>query len=448
MDVICDFCNGFFKTLWYMTSKTFLIRINVLVLACVLMFLLSSSVAFSQSGELSAVDSLRTQTELLTTVVDKLSKVKLSGWIQTQWQWTGKDGSLMVGNPRTDSEVGTPMNRFGIRKGRVKVTYEEPFGMAVFQLDMTDKGVGLKDAYLLVKEPLLNAFALKAGVFDRPFGYEISYSSSRREVPERSRFTMTLFPDDRDLGAMLVAQAPKDHALHFLKLEAGFFGGNGIKQDSDSHKDFIGHLTAAKTTDKLKLGLGLSHYNGTVFAGDRVYAMKGSSFREVERGDQTYWARRTYTGVDGQIMWESGLGIGQLRGEFLAGTQPGSLTSTKSPNSSTLPSGPTWVRDIQAGYLYFIQDILRTKHTFVARYDYYDPNSDVKGSRIGVEGSSTGMADVAYSTVGVGWLYRFNNSVRLMVYYDFVRNETSPNLSGYEKDRDDNLFTLRLQYKF
>lgn len=33
-------------------------------------------------------------------------------------------------------------------------------------------------------------------------------------------------------------------------------------------------------------------------------------------------------------------------------------------------------------------------------------------------------------------------------YYDFVMNEQSDKLSGYDKDMADNVFTLRLQYKF
>ena len=418
---------------------------EILFIAVILMF---SSLSFAQGEESTPLEKLQQQTDLLSATVEKLSKVKFSGYIQSQWQWTDKEGSLSIGNARSVAEEATPFNRFGIRRGRVKLIYEELFGQAVFQLDMTEKGVGIKDAYLLVKEPLLNSFALKAGLFDRPFGYEISYSSSRRESPERSRVTTTLFPDERDLGAMLVIQAPKGHALNFLKLEAGLFGGNGIRQDSDSHKDFIGHLSASKTTEKLKLGLGLSHYNGDVFAENAVYEMKGTSFSEVARDARTYWAKRSYTGIDGQLMLESGLGMTQLRGEFLAGTQPGTDKSTKSPNASTLPVGATYMRDFQGAYLYFVQDILHSKHSFVAKYDYYDPNKDVEKSEIGVAGSKTGAADVAYNTVGLGWLYRFNASVRLMAYYDIVSNETSHNLSGYEKDRKDNLFTLRLQYKF
>jgi len=39
-------------------------------------------------------------------------------------------------------------------------------------------------------------------------------------------------------------------------------------------------------------------------------------------------------------------------------------------------------------------------------------------------------------------------SVSLMATYDMTTNEKCANLAGYESDRKDNLFTMRLQYKF
>ena len=66
--------------------------------------------------------------------------------------------------------------------------------------------------------------------------------------------------------------------------------------------------------------------------------------------------------------------------------------------------------------------------------------------------AKTGKADVAYSTLGLGYMYRMNNNVRLMVYYDMVSNEKVPtysaSLKGFTKDLADNLVTVRLQYKF
>ena len=52
------------------------------------------------------------------------------------------------------------------------------------------------------------------------------------------------------------------------------------------------------------------------------------------------------------------------------------------------------------------------------------------------------------STLGIGALYRFNKHIRVQAYYEFNFNEKSKFVKGYEKDRKDDVFTLRLQYKF
>ena len=57
------------------------------------------------------------------------------------------------------------------------------------------------------------------------------------------------------------------------------------------------------------------------------------------------------------------------------------------------------------------------------------------------------LADMAYSTLGLGYMYRMNNNVRIMAYYDIVSNE-STKVKGYFSNVKDNLVTVRLQYKF
>ena len=66
------------------------------------------------------------------------------------------------------------------------------------------------------------------------------------------------------------------------------------------------------------------------------------------------------------------------------------------------------------GYVHFIQDIADTKHSEVVKYDWYDPNTNIAANQIGV-GAKTGKADVAYSTLGLGYMYRMNNNIRIML---------------------------------
>ncbi|MDO4789598.1 MAG: hypothetical protein Q3998_01365 [Porphyromonas sp.] len=418
-------------------------KISIL-LACLSLYSVGMAQQEEEQSPIAKIEQkVQEQEEALTL----LKKLKVSGYIQTQWQHGEKDASLRVGT-KNDQKEDT-FSRLGIRRGRIKFTYDAGLASSVFQLDITEKGVGIKDAYLNVKDPWLQSSSLRIGVFDRPFGNEISYSSSRRESPERSLIFNTLFPNERDLGAMLTLQAPKTSPLNFLKLEAGLFAGNGIKPETDSRKDFIGHLSMTKNLgDNVRLGLGTSYYNGGVYQGtDKEYSFSNGAFQLSQNSaNKGKFAKREYYGVDGQLVVLSPLGMTHLRAEYIAGVQPGTASGTQSPNFSKLPEHDTFIRTFSGGYAILIQDFGTLPLSAVLKYDWYDPNTKTSGNEIGQGGTS--RADLAYTTFGAGLLWRISNNLRMQAYYDVVTNEKSSNLVGYEKDRKDNVFTLRLQYKF
>ncbi len=392
------------------------------------------------------LDETDNKVGLLENEVSKLKNFKVSGYIQTQFQWGQEEASLKVGTANSNPDKG--FNRIGIRRGRIKFGYELGIASAVFQLDLTEKGVGVKDAYLNLKDPWFNTMMIRAGVFDRPFGYEISYSSSRRESPERSTVFQTLFPDERDLGAMLVLQAAKTSPWNILKLEAGIFAGNGIKQETDSHKDFIGHLSMLKNWNSVSLGGGVSYYNGGVYQGTaNVYTMSGNEFvLNAAAGNLGKFAKREYFGADLEFTAVSPIGMTKLNAEYLWGQQPGVQGNSKSPNASALPTSDTYIRKFNGGYAMLVQYIGKTPLAVVGKYDWYNPNTKVSGDETGLNG--TGAADLAQHTWGFGALVNFNPGMRLTAYYELNRNEKSANVAGSEGDRKNDVFTLRLQFKF
>lgn len=436
------------------------IKLKNLVLALVCVSSLSS---FSQEEK---VDSLNVHEQRITSIEDgimQIKKLKFSGYIQAQWQSTQVDSlgkgtkDMKVGAARNAAEA-TNYNRYGIRRGRLKATYDDLGCQAVIELDINEKGVAVKDAYLNVLDPWIGYFAVKGGVYDRPFGYEVAYSSSKLESPERSRITQALFPDEKDLGGMLTLQAPKTSPWSVLKLEAGLFAGNGISQDTKSKKDFIGHLTYNNVGVNFKYGFGVSLYEGSILQPTKfVYSMNNGAFAvDSAASNKNGFAKREYIGFDGQFTLDSELGISSVRAEYIFGTQPGSSASSNSPNATTVITSDTYLRKFRGGYVHFIQDIAGTKHSFIVKYDWYNPNTDVSGKNVGraltptqksAKNIATGLADIAYSTLGLGYMYRMTNNVRLMAYYDIVSNATS-SVKGYFKNVSDKLFTLRLQYKF
>ena len=463
-----------------------------------MLFLLLSAImsmpvfAQMQEPELSEVEMLEQRTGLLESAVTTLKKFKVSGYIQTQYQYgqAAADGNNFKLAKRanayesnayypgsTDYKGLEGFGRFGIRRGRFKLTYEEGIASGVVQIDVTDKGINdanvpgrnvvmFKDLYLNVKDPWFGTSAFKAGIFDRPFGHEIAYSSSRRESPERSRIFQSLFPDERDLGVMLTLQPAKTSAWNLLKLEGGLFAGNGIKPQISSRMDFIGHLSATKIFGSdMSLSGGISLYAGGVLQTDSSrYVMEDNKF-VLEGGEKSRkyigsYAKRQYIGFDAQYSVMTSAGLTQLRGEYIFGKHPGNASAAYNFGLNDIPSGAVYMRKISGGYVLFVQDLGdQLPLSAVVKYDWYNPNTDVSGDNIAAEDSKTTAGDIALSNLGLGLIWRINPALKLTAYYDVVSNETTSNLKdtkdgenitryGYEGHRPANVFTLRLQYKF
>lgn len=406
----------------------------------------------TEKTQKAQIEELEAKTTSLDKIVKGLSKFKVSAYIQGQFQYGQKDATLKVGDKNEDIEKS--FNRFGIRRGRIKFEYIDSIGQAAIQLEVNDKGVSFRDLYIGVKDPWIGRNSLMAGVFNRPFGHEVGYSTSGLESPERATIIQYFFPDERDLGAMLTLRTTKESPLNFLKLEAGLFSGNSINMDTDNRKDFIGRLSATKTIGSWgKWGLGTSYYNGNVYnPTSTAYEMNGKQFVPVSKDKTGTFMKREYVGFDGQFSVLSSLGNTTLRAEGLFGIQPGIESSSKSPNYSKRPGdspeNALFKRNFNGYFFYLIQDIGTSPFSAILKYDVYDPNTKVKGNEIGTENSFTTKTDLAQSTIGIGGLWRINKNIRLQAYYELNNNEKSTHIKGYDTNREDDVFTLRLQYKF
>jgi hypothetical protein len=285
-----------------------------------------------------------------------------------------------------------------------------------------------------------------------------------RETPERGRMSQIIFPGERDLGAMLTFQMPKTSKLSMLKIDAGMFNGTGATAvDFDYQKDFIGRIRIDKTSknEKFTMGLGTSVYSGGWRQGTRkVYEIQADSagLNAFALTSDTLLngaiSGRSYGGADLQLAYDFPFGLTTLRAEYIAGVQPGSSSSSTSPSAQ--PTTDNYKRNFNGAYFYFLQNIGQSKHQLVVKYDWYDPNTDVAGDEIGKAPlpfyswtfAKTGKTDFKYTTLGIGWTYRWDANLKIVAYYDMVTNETSANVPLWSKDLKDNVFTLRCQYKF
>jgi hypothetical protein len=380
----------------------------------------------------------------LSDEIKAFKKIQISGYVQPQFQYAEEKGIPFVGGNFAENV----RSRFIIRRGRLRVAYiSKPFEFELIT-DNSEKGVSLHDfsaSYTFEKIKL----KYTGGLFKRPFGFEQLYSSSSHEGPERSRFTNTLLPSEADLGFKLSYFNFKP-----ITIEAGVFNGNSTASDVDSYKDFIARISIDKKISTSNLSGGISFYHGGLIQGTRylyemetVNGLKRFVLQDTFENTKGSAALRQYFGADIQYSFHTLLGKTTLRGEWMNGTQPGSDKTTDSPKTTTVPNYDTYSRKFDAFSSFFLQNFGETNLQLVVKYDWYDPNSDTDAEDIGKTDSKLTATDIKFSTLGLGLNYYFKN-MYLMVYYDFVKNEKAPNLAGYEKDRKDNVLTIRTQLKF
>jgi hypothetical protein len=412
------------------------------------------------------VDGLAESFSEYKTIVDVLRKIKVSGYIQSQFRLTDLKGTA---SPFSGGSFPTNSNKvFQVRRGRLKATYDNVLTQYVLQIDAIQTGVTLKDAYVSVTEPWTKSFGLQMGVFDRPFGYEISFSSGSRESPERSRLFQTLFPGERELGAKLF-YAPQAGRLSFLRADLGVFNGSGpAANEFDNFKDLIGHIAAQIPFGEsgAELDLGVSGYIGNVrnatkylWENGTVGGMKGFVIDSSSTNLGSGVARR-YFGIDAQFYYDMPvLGGTTIRAELITGIQPGSSsaggiagTSFTSVSPSAQPAGPLYKRDFAGWYVNFVQN-LGTNNQIVVKYDLYDPNTNVAEGDF--PGAGLSAADVKFSTLGLGFIHHWDEHVKFVFYYEIVNNEelnsaasSSSSLAPFVGDVRDNVFTFRTQVRF
>ncbi|MCD6024971.1 MAG: phosphate-selective porin [Fibrobacteria bacterium] len=434
---------------------------------------LLTGVAFGQNDSAVSAEEFETlkgQVESLNegflvtkTTVDKLAKIKVSGYVQAQYQIADSNGiaSMAGGNFPANAN-----QRFLIRRARLKTVYDNITSQLVIEVEARPSGVSLKDAEVILNEPWLKTFSLAAGYMDRPFGFEIGYSSSAHEAPERARVYQAVFKDEKDLGLKFEAN-PTDRMgfLQYLNYKGGIYTGTsgyngGTGDEIDSTVDLIGRVGFKLPFYDLGLAVdgGASYYLGSVLSlNDTSWVMRGDTALLASTGNQKKRLERNAFGVDAQVYYTipvigDRLGGTSLRGEYLWGQTPGTLASN-GPYGASVAGTQTAVRNFSGWYASWIQNY-GDKLQSVVKYDVFDPNTDVTGARVGVAtGGRLSKEDLKYTTLGLGLIYYWDEAVRITMYWDFVTNEKAGGTANgvnaaFGKDLKDNVATLRAQVKF
>jgi hypothetical protein len=398
----------------------------------------------------------------LLGVYRKFDHVRIGGYIQPQFQVAQSEGVKSFEGVDFAPNVS---NRFMLRRSRIRIDYlhlqgqgDDPGVQIVFQFDANERRFTVRDVWGRIFENRFKLFSFTTGMFARPFGYETNLSSSDRETPERGRMNQILMKSERDLGAMISFDARKNISLlKYIRIDAGFFNGQGINADGDfdNRKDFIGRvaLKPLRLSSRVIISGGTSLLHGGLLqntaytfstgeTGGIKKVMVDSAATNIGR-----YSPRVYKGIDVQLKIANRAGFTEMRAEYIYGTQTGTAANSETPVALLAGNEGFYRRQFHGAYLYWLQHLFSPQHQIVIKYDWYDPNSKVKGNEIGTAGSNFTPADIKYSTLNIGYNYYIQPLVKLSLFYAIVKNETTL-LPGYETDIADNVFTARLQFRF
>ena len=376
----------------------------------------------NHEGKLNALDD-----RVLVNEGDlsKLTKIKVSGYIQAQWEHYGADLEKTNGYNNT----------FYIRRARVKFTYEPADGVKfVLQPDFSTGNLALKDAYTVLNLPKLKNVTLWVGQMNRP-NYDVEYSSSSRELLERAKVTTTIYPGEREIGAKLEYTGIKVPILAQVMIMNGNFTGTQAK-DVDSHKDVMARLVYSVKIPSAGVGIdfGANHYFGNNLAKTNQYVKNSDgtldSLNNVWRYLDKHW-----TGGEVRI-YADVLGGLSIKGEYVAGINSVASTVASTATMAQKKASPNTYNNFAGYYITLVKNI-GAKNQAVVRYDYYDPNTKLSGDAAGNA--------IYYKTWAFAWQYYLNDNIRLTAQYTMPKNETN---ASNPSDIKDNLFTIRVQAKF
>jgi len=413
--------------------------------------------------------------------LSKLTKIKVSGYIQAQYQ-----------NFENPALLSTSQNYFSLRRVRVKFTYEAADGVKfVVQPDFSPQAITLKDAYVTLNDRWTKSFSLWAGKFNRP-NYEVEYSSSQREMTERSLLIRSIYPGERAIGAKLefnpinvplhvqlavyngadALQIKKADGTYLYDAKSTFVSSGDENKDFDNGKDLM-----IRATYNLKLGsfggldFGAHGYFGSLKS--MALTTLSSDYTTIKTAKIGDKIGRNWLGGEFQLFADV-LGGLSVKGEYIAGKN----AAIGFAQTATVLESANFQNNFAGYYLYLIKN-LGKKNQFAFRYDYYDPNTDIAGKDVTIKGYAatattakkfSSKSDLATTTLGFAFHHYFDDNIRITFSYEIVQNEkvgTSAtgvsnymenytqndgqvvkNGLDYSKVIDQNVFTLRLQAKF
>ena len=391
--------------------------------------------------------------------------VRLSGYVQTQYLW----------NQLSEDQIqqgGAPLNRnsFMVRRGRVRVSGDWRFLAFDLELDgSTTRGpfVSVRQASVSVLWRSPDAtrppyMMLTAGLTEAPFGHELRLGQREMLFMERTRGSLAFFPGPVDVGLRLrggIGVFRYDVAVMNGTPLDDRAGGRGLMSEPTAAPDYMGRVGFEARPRRHAIGGGVSLLHGTGFhrgedaTKDRVEWQDLNENGSLDTGElipipgtaaiPSYTFRRWAVGADLQIGLRSRAGWSQI---WLEATLASNLDRDLVV-ADPIAAGAD-LREVHA-YAAFLQELFNYA-VIGARYDLYDPNSDLLDARRGgfVPASAAihTFSPIVAAVLPAGVIPYVR--ARLVLQYDAVLDALGRDARGVPANLKNDQFVVRAQVEF
>lgn len=390
--------------------------------------------------------------------------VRLSGYIQSQYQWSQLSEDQIQQGGATLNQ-----NRFMVRRGRLRVSGDWKWVAFDLELDgSTTRGpfVGVRqaNASFVWRNPnaaLPPYLMVTAGLTEAPFGHELRLGQRDMMFMERSLGSLAFFPGPVDVGVRVRG------GIAAFRYDLAIMNGTplddraGARNTTDPTRapDYIGRFGFAARPGKHALSGGVSLLYGTGFhRGTEATKnrLEWSDLNEngaIDTGElvavpgsaatPSLNFRRWAVGADLQVALRSRAGWTQILAE-------GTLASNL--DRDLIVADPVVVgadlRELH-GYVAVLQDLFG-RAVVGARYDYYDPNTDLLDRRRGEFVPKAAAIHTISPIVGAllppTWIPGVRG--RLVFQYDAVLDALGRDSRGVPANLKNDQFIVRLQGEF
>lgn len=347
-----------------------------------------------------------------------LSDIKFSGYIMTQYQYSGQEGSKS--------------NTFNLRLARLALegrVLKDFYWKAQLQVNGNTSTLGNSPRVvdLFAEWQKYEVFKVKVGQFKRPFSFEnpmhpmeqgfMSYSQPINKLVGFSDRSGEQASNGRDIGLQLQGDFLKNSSgRNLLHYQIGVFNGQGLNEkDVDQRKDIIGGVWVMPIKG---MRIGAFGWTGS-YARKGTWTEKAADGTDVEKSGTRSLGKNRYA-----FSAEYKANDWTFRSEYVHSQGAAFATTYQKSTDTKDCSLKTSIGDKADGvYALVIAPIVKNKIHAKARYDVYRPDA------------TWGKAKTLYE---IGADYEWSRNLKLNVEYAFVndRSLTKHNYSMFDVEFD------------